>query len=502
MLLPCCVWQKVYEKRVFRTAKDPRRFNRLFIVTPSPIIMVKTSNNSSKPAVAKAQSGKAGTPRNKSFFSDFLTGAVDKMKAFVNSSDDDIINELKQANADGEHIVTDNTELFTDKSMAIASNTLLDKLNIGKPAETTAEIILPREKTRGNESNRKLVICCDGSGNAYSDETPTNPRILYDLIGDEIGSTENCIVKYFPGVATEKSSLQSIVDFGTAFSFDWILQTIYAYIWSKYTPGDELVIFGFSRGSVCARALVGFLRCVGIPKDTGRPLRADKRTEQVITLFTQYQAACAKANKNKVRVPMQTDEKFHMPVVSFLGIYDTVPGIGFDLSEYDVFCHGDEFVKSSCHIMAENPTAVFKNVSFHCNHDHHDDGVCRALENAPTSYTQCFAELTYQPGMHWEFRQPGSHCNIGGGWAKNPKNAMCLSNNALRLMLKASPFFDELSVLPDHIYPVVPDDLTDQHVLSNIAMKDMKGSEVKCKIYQAAERVTPCPGNAKCPDTH
>ena len=78
-------------------------------------------------------------------------------------------------------------------------------------------------------------------------------------------SGETQIIHYDPGVGTGNDDKLSGGLFG-----DGLLNKIvdaYTFLVFNYTIGDEIYVFGFSRGAFTARAFVGFLRNCGIMQE-------------------------------------------------------------------------------------------------------------------------------------------------------------------------------------------------------------------------------------------
>src|SRR5690349_15380028 len=114
---------------------------------------------------------------------------------------------------------------------------------------------------------RRLAIFCDGTWNKLSAPNPTNvvigSRSVLSLAPD--GTQQ--ITYYNEGVGTTyviHEGLESA--FAGAFGrglFDKIADA-YRFLMFNYTAGDEIYIFGFSRGAFTARSLAGMIRKCGI----------------------------------------------------------------------------------------------------------------------------------------------------------------------------------------------------------------------------------------------
>jgi uncharacterized protein (DUF2235 family) len=116
---------------------------------------------------------------------------------------------------------------------------------------------------------KNIVICCDGTGNEFGGDCNSNVVKLYStLIVDET----QCGY-YHPGVGTmgdpsarnwiekEWSRLKGLA-FGAGLLAN--VADAYRYLMNVFAPGDNVFLFGFSRGSYTARALAGVLHMYGL----------------------------------------------------------------------------------------------------------------------------------------------------------------------------------------------------------------------------------------------
>lgn len=119
---------------------------------------------------------------------------------------------------------------------------------------------------------KRIAIFCDGTwNNRDKTEHDTNVARLREAVSpvDPHGTPQ--IATYFAGVgrgAGNRKVSQLIDKFGGA-AFGWglnrDLKLAFRYIAKHYEPGDEIMLFGFSRGAYTARTLGGLIRAVGIP---------------------------------------------------------------------------------------------------------------------------------------------------------------------------------------------------------------------------------------------
>ncbi len=109
---------------------------------------------------------------------------------------------------------------------------------------------------------KRLVFCFDGTWNQLSRPYPTNVAIAAESITPVANDGTVQIIHYDPGVGTRKDDHWRGGMFGEGL-IDKIVDA-YTFLVFNYEPGDEIFVFGFSRGAFTARAFVGFIRNLGI----------------------------------------------------------------------------------------------------------------------------------------------------------------------------------------------------------------------------------------------
>ena len=117
---------------------------------------------------------------------------------------------------------------------------------------------------------KRIAILCDGTWNRADAEEPTNVVKVAQALRpiDPTGIVQVPI--YIQGVGTGEGVTRTsrFLDktLGGAFGRGLLdnLVEAYRHIVFLYEPGDEVFIFGFSRGAYTARSLAGFLRSSGI----------------------------------------------------------------------------------------------------------------------------------------------------------------------------------------------------------------------------------------------
>lgn len=166
--------------------------------------------------------------------------------------------------------------------------------------------------------SKKIIICCDGTGNEYG-RNNTNVVHLYELLVRD----QEQFAFYDPGVGTfsflgrnlgRKVGILLGKVFGTGLQQN--IEDCYLYLMDRYEPGDKVFLFGFSRGAFTARALAGMLNKCGLLQKGSRNL-------------IPYASKIYNATNNKDIADGFKATYCHECKPYFIGVWDTVGSLGW-----------------------------------------------------------------------------------------------------------------------------------------------------------------------------
>jgi uncharacterized protein (DUF2235 family)/membrane protease YdiL (CAAX protease family) len=115
---------------------------------------------------------------------------------------------------------------------------------------------------------RKLIVCLDGTGNEIGSNL-SNVLKLYRVIE----KSDEQRVFYDPGVGTIGQpgwwrqlavQVQGVLGLALGLGLDDNVLGAYSWLCRTWREGDEIYLFGFSRGAYTARVLAGFIRLIGL----------------------------------------------------------------------------------------------------------------------------------------------------------------------------------------------------------------------------------------------
>jgi uncharacterized protein (DUF2235 family) len=111
-------------------------------------------------------------------------------------------------------------------------------------------------------NRRRLIICCDGTWNWPESKRETNVvRMVRALLPDDDGTPQ--IIHYHEGVGTG-NLVDRIVGGGAGVGLSASVKACYGFLADNYNDGDEIFLFGFSRGAFVVRSLAGMIGAVGM----------------------------------------------------------------------------------------------------------------------------------------------------------------------------------------------------------------------------------------------
>ncbi|MFJ6086278.1 DUF2235 domain-containing protein [Streptomyces sp. NPDC092369] len=163
---------------------------------------------------------------------------------------------------------------------------------------------------------KHLVVCCDGTWNIADQQSKTNVTKVALAVRPHSAVGTEQRVYYGKGVGTLRGERLRGGAFGAGLSRNVL--DAYRFLVHTYQPGDQLYLFGFSRGAFTARSLAGLIRNCGIP----RPEHADRIGEA----WALYRS---RANRpTSVAATLFRRAYSYETEIRFIGVWDTVGALG------------------------------------------------------------------------------------------------------------------------------------------------------------------------------
>ena len=195
---------------------------------------------------------------------------------------------------------------------------------------------------------RRLVACCDGTwNNADRESHTTNVVRLARSIRPDTMEGISQIVFYHPGVGTG-NFVDRWIGGCTGMGLSEHVRSVYAWFVDNYQDGDEIFLFGFSRGAYTARSVAGLIAHVGLLRKHHM-----ENFEEVWDYYRQPEPVRQREEATFLanfpdRVPRQ------QVTIRCIGVFDTVGSLGIPHSN---FCQS-EFSVSRYHPRSQGRVRV------------------------------------------------------------------------------------------------------------------------------------------------
>lgn len=174
---------------------------------------------------------------------------------------------------------------------------------------------------------KRMVVCCDGTWNIpdridRGEVCPSNvAKIALGLAPeDEAGTSQ--LLFYDKGVGTGVGDRLRGGAVGWGLSRH--IQECYRFLLERYDPGDEIFLFGFSRGAYTARSLGGFIRKAGM-------LKREHAARQDAA-YALYRRRDDESHPTALEATLFRRSFSHEPRIRFIGVWDTVGALGIPIA--------------------------------------------------------------------------------------------------------------------------------------------------------------------------
>ena len=322
---------------------------------------------------------------------------------------------------------------------------------------------------------KRLVICCDGTWNTADQERdgalcPTNVVKLAYRVAKRGRDGTPQVIHYDQGVGTA-----NVVDRYTGGAFGEGLEDnihdAYRFLVGNYEPGDEIFLFGFSRGAFTVRSIAGMIRKCGILR------RESVRSyPDALELYRNHDPPDAD-RPCKFRKDHCVCGDQGIPI-RFIGVWDTVGSLGIPL-------RGLRWVTRRKHQFHDTALSGTVQFAYHA----------LAIDEHRAPFEPTLWAYKPKPGQTvQQVWFAGAHSDVGGGYAE-----VGLSDIALRWMLDRA---DQAGLTLDHdvvaAYPIASDPHAALHVSKKGLYRVTKGIDRPIGLAAAIDPKRP--DDARQPD--
>lgn len=176
--------------------------------------------------------------------------------------------------------------------------------------------------------NKRIVVCCDGTWNSPDQEDregvpcPTNVVKVACAVAPVGRDNREQVLYYNSGVGTMGRGLPRRFDGATGTGLSRNIQDAYSFLVQNFEVGDELFLFGFSRGAYTVRSLAGLIRNCGILRKEAAGM--------IDRAFNFYRSRSRGAHPGGRAATLfrKTYSVSDKVPVRFIGVWDTVGSLG------------------------------------------------------------------------------------------------------------------------------------------------------------------------------
>ncbi|MBY6241684.1 DUF2235 domain-containing protein [Methylosinus sp. Sm6] len=184
---------------------------------------------------------------------------------------------------------------------------------------------------------KKILLFADGTGNSVTTQESNVWRIYRALDT----TAQNQIAYYIPGVGTSEFKPWAMLDGATGIGVPANVLKLYRFLSWNYAPGDDVYLFGFSRGAFTIRVLIDLVYREGL-----QPNEIDGVAVSSATMRRNAKAAWRSYQKNddsrlknvwiwlrRLGRRSNAAPKGDNMTFAFVGLFDTVEAYGVPIEE-------------------------------------------------------------------------------------------------------------------------------------------------------------------------
>ena len=175
---------------------------------------------------------------------------------------------------------------------------------------------------------KSIVLCADGTWNTPHADLPSKPDTNVRKFYCALLNSPQQLKYYDSGVGTDGTPLDHLSGGAMGEGLFQEVQDCYQFLANVYCPGDQIFVFGFSRGAYTARSTAGMIAGFGVPT-----INLDNVTVRRI-----FEASRQSDKEKKTALKTELNAAYALQdvTIKMVGVWDTVgalgiPGIFFNL---------------------------------------------------------------------------------------------------------------------------------------------------------------------------
>jgi len=317
---------------------------------------------------------------------------------------------------------------------------------------------------------KRIIICADGTWNKpevnIATDFPTNVLKITRLLKTENTDIPQQIF-YDPGIGSNSSLMTLKLYKGiTGSSLQNHVINCYRYLVHNYCLGDEIFLFGFSRGAYTIRSLCGLINNCGILRH--------EYANRINETFLNYKNPHPSFQPNSdIMKDYKKNYTHNCCKIKFVGVWDTVGALGIPFKSSESFYDtkmGSNIVVARHALAIDEMRKKFK------------PSLWKNINNDNQNLIQMWFV--------------GSHSDVGGGYTPDNKSAL-LSNVSLLWMIqeaeKSGLELEEYSTLLDekHIFGDIHNSRNHFYIFRPKYLRIITGPNeiIHSSVYQRIEKL-------------
>ena len=297
---------------------------------------------------------------------------------------------------------------------------------------------------------KRIVVLSDGTGQSVG-RNDSNVLRLCKLL--DLSEHSNQIAIYDPGIGTHVSLkrietglqlserlqladsnpdtlllryLRQPFELGFGLGAAANIRQLYVALVRAYEPGDDIYLFGFSRGAFTVRALAGLIYRCGVLQQ-----QSVSQADAALGWCEHHYTGLAPAAREQYRSQIDAFRRAHSQPcnIRFLGVWDTVKSVGYLRPKNLPHTRHNPIVEHVRHALSlDEQRSFYVHTTWGGLH-----GESRQAVYAPASFD--LDATDNPPGQPQDVKEvwfPGNHADVGGGY---PANESAPANNSLRWLI-------------------------------------------------------------------
>ncbi|MGW4534669.1 DUF2235 domain-containing protein [Nocardia sp. NPDC004340] len=251
---------------------------------------------------------------------------------------------------------------------------------------------------------KRLVVCCDGTWQAESSSAVSNIVKIAETVAltgtDRDGNRVGQRINYVPGPGSRGFMSDKLMGGAFGLGLEANLSAAYWQLALNWEPGDEIYIFGFSRGAYTARSLAGMINRLGIL--TYQAMIGGQYPKALKIYRTRKKHADDPDPPEWAEFRARNSHP-EAPTINFLGVFDTVGAMG--VPGITARLHRFHDVRLSRIVLCARQALAI---------DERRRAFSPCLWEVPDDQRELYADRPDRVKQVWF---EGVHCDIGGGYA-------------------------------------------------------------------------------------